>query len=894
MLTEPVKQFSIRVLPGMNNLVDDLDLQDRWVTKAYNCRFEEQPGAIDKRDPVTIFNSESMGEGPVLGLYRFYTSIGIIKFIAAHGTNIYAGEDSTGEMTEIASDLTVGKRMGFETYKDLCIMSNGYDPIMLYDGEGSAAWQLGSCKAELDGVGGDLEAEESYYYAVTFDNDAVVFGAISNTVTTTATEKKIKLSHIPLGPVGTVNRKIYRIAAGGTDLKLVYLMDDNESTTYVDTTADLDLGDSMPPATDQLPKGNILKIHRERLFISGDPLAPNKIYYSNVYLPHFIQQTTNLDYMEISPEDGDEIMGIPIQMGAMICFKKNTIRRLHITSPVSGADPATWYADDPISFLGSPAKWTICQTPYGIVFLGWDHWYLFNGQSTEPIIDEFDTKKILPSLYSDTVGFFYNGIFLAAFSDIEMAEQQHNRIMRYNFKRQALSIDYWTSSFLSGANCFAATTGDNESGELFYGDSLNGYILLQGEAENIYRLRTRRQCLAGGIDNVFVGGTENSPYIEIGTAGANEPIPEGLCIFWEQDKDPGPGWTELKGAEDKLIRISQDTVGSRTPLGVSAETGDDAIVSKALGYRIFYKNSSTTENSLPLNAIVIYDQPFAPSGWKLLGVVGFLEGQGENYPIIHSAFGAGGIGIGGNVENILKVSLIKKMTREEEVWDGADRFVYCLFHRNADPGNGWEDATSIVDLTEEEGNTEVDVINLGTTVHTYTDASTSGGKYHTLNNATAGGLSHDGDTVTAYQKTGTAGADGAMIDIRLTSSHSFPRPVNISEVYYRVRATGNTAPKSTSWPAMTQTLRIEYSTNNGSDWTTLDQYQYSVSGPNGKSYTNAYTLEGTKTDTLTGVTNIRAYTRSYSYASIEAFQGVNAAAFIYELQAKTKYKDLYS
>ena len=65
----------IAIMPGMNNLVEDLDLQDKWVQVAQNCRYEPEPGAVSKRDPVSYYNTSNTGAGGVLGLYRFYTDL---------------------------------------------------------------------------------------------------------------------------------------------------------------------------------------------------------------------------------------------------------------------------------------------------------------------------------------------------------------------------------------------------------------------------------------------------------------------------------------------------------------------------------------------------------------------------------------------------------------------------------------------------------------------------------------------------------------------------------------------------------------------------------------------------------------------------------------------------
>jgi len=702
-ITDQLKQFALKTLPGMNNQVEDLDLQDKWVKTAQNCRFEEEPGAVDKRDPVTYFNTESIGSGAVLGLERFYTSSGVTKFIAVHGTSAYVGDDVAGSFTEIRSDLTSGKRCSFEVYKDIIMCSNGYDNIWAYDGAASnVTWELGACKAVLGTAGGNLDATAEYYYAVTFDADAAVNGAVSNTITTDAS-KKVELTNIPLGPIGTTNRKLYRTEGGGSSLKLLATIADNTTTIYSDDIADASLTTAYPVVTDDMPKGNILKVHRERLFIAGDPSYPNKIYYANPYLPHFIQQTSNLDFMEISPDDNDEIMGIPIQLGMMICVKKNTIRILHITSATSGANPTSWYADDPISFTGSPAQWSITQTPYGIVFLGWDHWYRFDGAQVTPVFDEFDTDDILPSSYSDTVGFMHEGIFLAAYTDATIATQYHNRIMRYNFKRTALGYDLWTSDTISGANCFAAKTGDDESGELYYGDSQNGFIIKAIKSEDAYRLRTKTECNDGESSDIFVGGSENSPYIEIGAIEAAESIPDDVCIFWDNlDTTPGDGWTEITTYAGRLLKLAATygtTAGgththtytgdlatvnpANQPHGETGTPGDEfshrhelsgtsgasEVLPRHTLLRMFYKNNTTTEYVFPIGALVMWDQSFSPTGWesstalhgdsisnhylcmKTEGASGLFEAITSLHT--HTASGTSGYKIGGHVASTM-------------------------------------------------------------------------------------------------------------------------------------------------------------------------------------------------------------------------------------------------
>ena len=172
-LTSKLKPWYIKTLPGMNNKIEDLDLAEKWVTMAQNCRFEVEPGAVDKRGPIAYYNPISLGAGGSLGMYRYYGTSGDIKKIYVHGTTCYVGNDTAGTFTAIRTSLTSGKRMCFKTYKDLVIMGNGFDDMFVYDGSNdNVTWELGSCKAVVGGGVGITATAVSYQ--VSIDADAYV------------------------------------------------------------------------------------------------------------------------------------------------------------------------------------------------------------------------------------------------------------------------------------------------------------------------------------------------------------------------------------------------------------------------------------------------------------------------------------------------------------------------------------------------------------------------------------------------------------------------------------------------------------------------------------------------------------------------------------------------
>jgi hypothetical protein len=75
--------------------------------------------------------------------------------------------------------------------------------------------------------------------------DTALTGATVASVSTAGGDQHL-LQSIPIGPTGTLARRIYRTVAGGTDDKLVTQINNNSDTTYIDSTPDLELGPAAP------------------------------------------------------------------------------------------------------------------------------------------------------------------------------------------------------------------------------------------------------------------------------------------------------------------------------------------------------------------------------------------------------------------------------------------------------------------------------------------------------------------------------------------------------------------------------------------------------------------------------------------------------------------------
>ena len=125
---------------------------------------------------------------------------------------------------------------------------------------------------------GSASLNGAYRYAITFLGGAgETTGGAESTIA--VANNGVLMSNIPIGPNGTVARRIYRTPAGGApgSERSVATLSDNTSTIYTDTLADRSLGDPIPStATATAPIGQgLLPIGGSSFATSnsGPPLA---------------------------------------------------------------------------------------------------------------------------------------------------------------------------------------------------------------------------------------------------------------------------------------------------------------------------------------------------------------------------------------------------------------------------------------------------------------------------------------------------------------------------------------------------------------------------------------------------------------------------------------------
>ncbi len=548
-LRKPEEIFFIKNFEGQDTATKDLSLTNKGDI-AQNSRFNIEVGSVAKRSPIAYYNT-SADPNPIQSIYRYYTKSGLQYLIQLNGNTLRVGNDATGSFSTLHTfSSSSGYRFSAVTYNDLCIISTGQENIMQTDG--TVAWELGSCKAALVADAGGNVTIGAHYYAVVFTvgGSDIINGAISNTVTADASHTKIALSNIPIGPTGTIQRKIYRTAAGAGTLKLLDTISDNSTTTYTDNIADGSLGATMSAVNNDMPKGALLYLEQERLFVTRDPNYPNTVYHSEQYLPHYIATGSSdlatiaaSDYYDIiGGGDNDKITGMANYLGVTHIFKQNSIRPYY----VSGT-PDTWTLGNIISTQGCPTPYSIVSTPYGIVYQSWDYFYIYNGNFSLPYIAEFLVKEnILSSRLSHTFAIYHNGMYMAAYTDSKLGHQYHDKVLVYDMVYKQLAIDRGgpRTGGAVNVNCFVSAMGGTDEGQLFAGDSLAGYIYKYDRRPDVVTYKTKADLETGTLTDISIVGTEISPVL------TRETIDD---VEYSSDSSARAGWVTSQTTASKKV-----------------------------------------------------------------------------------------------------------------------------------------------------------------------------------------------------------------------------------------------------------------------------------------------------------------------------------------------------
>lgn len=577
---------------GLKSHVSPYLISKGGAKTAQNVRINSRFGNIAKRPKMLQLSA--CRSSAVKSLFRYYKSDSTKYTIQTSSTYMDAVADGTGSCTNLTTGLSDSKRWSWVTYKDIAIGSNGTDRMKKWDGAstttsntdgartaGDLIADLGAPFAELN-TGSNLDASSWYQYKVAFyDGTTYKFSnARSNPILTGSSIRDITLTDIPIGPSGTTSRVIYRTEGkasraaviADTSFYKVATISDNATRTYNDAVSDATLLADAAPTWATVsgglnvspPYARFLLIHKERLFAGNDPSGTisgkSTIYWSDSLNPDYFN--TASDYELVRPDDGDQLTVMKNILGRIILGKENSWSYFYTDADTS----AGWSISAPYSFIGCVAPFSAVNSTAGILYLGRFGIYSFNGQSSELISDSVTdhVRDMLETNLDDAAAIFNDNQYLLTYTSKASGAAYNDRVLVLDLARNAYAedtknIDSW-AAFDSGTDFGAVYSGSS---------STDGKVFAHSGSfdDLIYRYKT--QFDSGTPDSVYIGGTQEEPYVTLG---------------WDKT------WTTVTGA--------WNSQGSKTWM-VKALTGtwtSPAIQVNATAYDKIYWNESLGSN----------------------------------------------------------------------------------------------------------------------------------------------------------------------------------------------------------------------------------------------------------------------------------------------------------
>jgi len=285
----------------------------------------------------------------------------------------------------------------------------------------------------------------------------------------------------------------------------------------------------------QSPSAKYIENYRSRMWVAGNTTYPDRIYYSSIPSAETTPVITwdadseTGDWIDISPQDGENITALKRDKNALLVFKQNHIYRVYSTSQT---DP------DPKISVGTYSQESVVDAKDGIYFFHPTGIYRYQEGGvldiSQPIIDFI--KNIPASQYDDICGWTDGNHIYWSLGDItENGITHSNIVIRYTISSQV-----WTT--YSYPTKFVVSSTYNDGTTLYYlaGDSSGNVLKTNtGNTDNgtpiIYSLITRGYTLDGLFSSRKLI-TKLSPIHE----GA-----EGSMLSFRVDNENKNKWTPI-------------------------------------------------------------------------------------------------------------------------------------------------------------------------------------------------------------------------------------------------------------------------------------------------------------------------------------------------------------
>lgn len=246
--------------------------------------------------------------------------------------------------------------------------------------------------ADTDYIGvGQSAGVNNYRYKVSFITDTGSESPLSDyaqtnytTATSTTVKYGIYINDLPIGPAGTVKRRIYRTKnlkdLSAVDVVYYHLteIEENVSRTFMDTIPDVSLITEAPTQADSVKINNSFAYGCSwggSVWLGGGAGQNTRIIYSKQGLP---EQFPAFNYFDLGNTQGGAITALYPYYDNLLVFRENGIDV--IRSRGATASGRTYSISTLVQNIGTTATNSIVSVPaVGVMFMSYDGVYCIKG-----------------------------------------------------------------------------------------------------------------------------------------------------------------------------------------------------------------------------------------------------------------------------------------------------------------------------------------------------------------------------------------------------------------------------------------------------------------------------------------------------------------------------------
>lgn len=514
--TEPFTYAkSDKWIRGLNVLVSATQIRPDEVAEMTDCQLIEDGKIQCPRDGQAYYGASNGSR--ITGLYSFYKSDGTKQLVSTSGTGLYKYVDSTTWTLLTGQTYTTTLNTNGIMTHDRLYLCNGTDGLSYYDGSSITTFTgVGTANTPTVTPTGGTGAY-TYSYKITAVT-AVGESAASAAGTATSGNQTLDSSHyMSVSWSATTSAVGYNIY-GRKDGQWYFLAynDGNANTTYVDKNQDTPISylSAGYHTGDQTagPKGTLIEVYHDSIFIAGDPNSPSTLYLSGGFdaINNFTSDSGG-GTLTVGQNDGQKITGLKVFKNALIIFKEDSIYQFSFTS--SGA-PSLQLINGAVGCI-APRSIVIVENDIfflsrrGVFTIGNEPGFAFDVLRTNELSSRVRSDiKGIDAAYIQNAAAVYTSDAnknLVIFSYTPSGSTTNSKAIVYD--RERLGWYRWTNI---QANCWTRWVDSSSATHYLYGDDASGYVkeILTGSNDfgsaihGYFSLRAESFALKGNESNI--------------------------------------------------------------------------------------------------------------------------------------------------------------------------------------------------------------------------------------------------------------------------------------------------------------------------------------------------------------------------------------------------------